>query len=98
MPGIRLFAAETRTISELVPLEDALIGGGFVGRFQRSPGQREATAFTPPRHQPATQEGEPYTAGDKGCVMSVLMDLLFREYLKARLAEMKVLPAKPAGH
>ena len=28
--------------------------------------------------------------------MSMIMDLLFREYLKAKLAEMKSLPAKPA--
>ena len=29
--------------------------------------------------------------------MAVIMDLLFREYLKARLAEMKALPAVPAS-
>jgi hypothetical protein len=29
--------------------------------------------------------------------MSVLMDLLFKEYLKAKLAEMQVLPAKAAS-
>jgi len=29
--------------------------------------------------------------------MSVIIDLLFLEYLKAKLAEMKVLPAVPAG-
>jgi len=29
--------------------------------------------------------------------MSVLIDLLFKEYLKAKLVEMKTLPAKPAG-
>jgi hypothetical protein len=28
--------------------------------------------------------------------MSVILDLLFREYLKAKLVEMKVLPAVPA--
>jgi len=27
--------------------------------------------------------------------MSVLIDLLFKEYLKAKLVEMKALPAKP---
>jgi hypothetical protein len=29
--------------------------------------------------------------------MSIIMDLIFREYLKARLAEMNALPAKPVG-
>ena len=29
--------------------------------------------------------------------MSVFIDLLFKEYLKAKLAEMKALPTKPAG-
>ena len=29
--------------------------------------------------------------------MSMIMDLLFREYLKAKLAEMKALPPVPAG-
>ena len=29
--------------------------------------------------------------------MSMIMDLLFKEYLKAKLAEMKAVPAKPAG-
>jgi hypothetical protein len=28
--------------------------------------------------------------------MSMIMDLLFREYLKAKLAEMKALPTVPA--
>jgi len=35
--------------------------------------------------------------GKRGAVMSMIMDLLFREYLKAKLAEMKALPTKPAG-
>jgi IS30 family transposase len=30
-------------------------------------------------------------------LMSIIMDLIFREYLKAKLAEMKALPAKAAG-
>jgi hypothetical protein len=29
--------------------------------------------------------------------MSMIMDLLFREYLKAKLAEMNALPAVPAA-
>jgi hypothetical protein len=45
----------------------------------------------------ATQQGEPDGAGKRGAIMSMIMDLLFREYLKAKLAEMKALPTKPAG-
>jgi hypothetical protein len=29
--------------------------------------------------------------------MSVIIDLLFREYVKVKLAEMKAFPTKPAG-
>jgi hypothetical protein len=31
--------------------------------------------------------------GTRGAVMTMIMDLLFREYLKAKLVEMKALPA-----
>jgi hypothetical protein len=37
------------------------------------------------------------TALKRGAVMSMIMDLLFREYLKAKLAEMNALPAVPAA-
>jgi hypothetical protein len=35
--------------------------------------------------------------GTRGAVMSMILDLLFREYLKAKLAEMKALPVVAAG-
>jgi hypothetical protein len=38
-----------------------------------------------------------HPAGNRGAVMSIIMDLIFREYLKSKLAEMKALPAKPAS-
>ena len=46
-----------------------------------------------PQHNRTTIAG----LGKRGAAMSTIIDLLFREYLKTKLAEMKALPAKPAG-
>jgi hypothetical protein len=46
-----------------------------------------------PQHNRATIPA----LGKRGAAMSTIIDLLFREYLKTKLAEMKALPAKPAG-
>jgi hypothetical protein len=59
-------------------------------------GEHDEACLLSCRHQFEAQQGEPDAAGKRGAVMSVLMDLLFREYLKAKLAEMKALPAVPA--